>query len=215
MPLDARSGGAVRRLAVWHDGTQFRRSAQAAGLACPWPARDASWIRDTTPQLNTHSNESREIHYRWHPWFGRRVWIYSIRTGRAPASVRCGLEPIQCSKSLEVPLWMFEAASCSTLSLTDAPRVGCAALQTLRALLQNCMLQDRHHSVLLTGGADASPIETLPARATGIIPSSVGGDPLAKVAEGHPRKNSQPAGEAAARTLEYPAPSQSSEGGPA
>src|SRR5215471_12501231 len=73
-------------------------AAPVADPADPWPTKGASWKSDTTPQLNTHSIESREVHYRWHPWFGRRVWIYSIRTGRATASARCGLEAIQCSK---------------------------------------------------------------------------------------------------------------------
>jgi hypothetical protein len=208
----ARTDGEVRQLGVLKPRLRVPASARAVVPACPWPARDASGIRDTTPQLNTHNIESREIHYPWHPWFGRRVWIYRISLGRGPASARCGLEPTQCAKPLEVPLWMLEAASCSTLRLIEAPRVGCAVLLALRALLQNNMLQGRHHSVFLTGGADADSLESIPALATGTIPTSIRANTLATVAKRGPTKDDQPVGKAPARILEPPASSQRREG---
>jgi hypothetical protein len=48
-------------------------------------------------------------------WYDRKVWVYRISLGRVQPVARCGLEPTQCAKSLEVPLWMLEASSCSTL----------------------------------------------------------------------------------------------------
>jgi hypothetical protein len=44
-----------------NDGSAFQR--RAAVPVCPWPVRGASWIRDTTRQLNTHNLGSCEVHY--------------------------------------------------------------------------------------------------------------------------------------------------------
>src|SRR3954453_1264274 len=57
-------------------------------------------------------------------------------------------------ESLEIPLWMLEAASCSALRLAEHPGVDCAALQRLKALLFGGVLEDRQSSL---GGADADP----------------------------------------------------------
>jgi hypothetical protein len=197
-----------------------RASSPAPGV--PSPKRSASgscrsstcpneFVLDcTTHQLNTHNIESREVQYPWHPWHGRRVWIYRISLGRVQPVARCGLEPTQCTKSLEVPLWMLEASSCSTLCLAETPHVDCAALRTLRALLHSSVLQDGHP---FAGGADADPHESTPTCATGIVSSSVRGDPLAQATTRNPTKSGDVAGEIASRMLRKPALSRRSEGG--
>jgi hypothetical protein len=172
--------------------------------------RGAFWIRDTTRQLNTHNIESREVHYPWHPWYGRRVCIYRISLGRVQPVARCGLEPTQCAKSLEVPLWMLEASSCSTLRCAEAPRVDCAALQTLRALLHSSVLQDRHP---FAGGADADPHESTPAYATGTVSSSIRRGPMGQATARDPTESGDVACEAASRILGNPAASRQGEGG--
>ena len=122
------------------------------------------------------------------------------RASAAGSQVR--LEPTQCAKSLEVPLWMLEASSCSTLRPAETPRVDCAALQTLRALLHSGVLQDRHP---FAGGADADPYESTPRYATVTVSSSIRGDPLAQVTPRNPTENGDVVGEFVSRTLGNPA----------
>jgi hypothetical protein len=143
-------------------------------------------------------------------WYGRAVWIYEIRMGRAQAAARCGLEPTQCAKSLEVPLWMLEAVSCSTMCRAEDPRVDCTALQKLKTLLHDSVLQDRHP---LAGGADADPHETTPTGTTKTVSSSIRGDPLAQATARNSTEGSHPVGGAASPILGNPASSRGGEGG--
>ena len=98
--------------------------------------------------------------------FGRKVWVYRTAVGPTQSAARCGLEPTQCARAQDVPLWMFEARACSALQVAEEPAVDCAALQKLKALLHGAVLEDRHSSV---GGADADPHESSPACAVGIV----------------------------------------------
>jgi hypothetical protein len=96
------------------------RSASGARIAVPadpWPAKGASWMCDTTHQYKTHNAEPREVQYPWHPWFGRTVWVYRIVVRGTRSGAHCGLDRVQCARSLEVLLWMLEAASCSTVPI--------------------------------------------------------------------------------------------------
>src|SRR5260370_13579772 len=172
--------------------------------------RRSFWCRDTTRTPNTHNIQSGEVRYPWHPWHGCRVWVYRISLGRVQPVARCGLEPTQCAKSLEVPLWMLEASSCSTLRCAEAPRVDCAALQTLRALLHSSVLQDRHP---FAGGADADPHESTPAYATGTVSSSIRRGPMGQATARDPTESGDVACEAASRILGNPASSRQGEGG--
>ena len=127
--------------------------------ACPSPATSAFDFGDTTHQYKTHNAEPREVQYPWHPWFGRTVWVYRIVVRGTRSGAHCGLDRVQCARSLEVPLWMLEAASCSTLRLAENPIVDCTALQRLKMLLHGGVLEDRHSSL---GGADADPQGSTP-----------------------------------------------------
>ena len=177
---------------------------------CPSAIPGASGFGDTTRQLNTHNPQPCEIHYRWHPWYGRRLWVHGIRTGRAQPTARCCLEPTQCAASLEVPLWMLEVTSCSTMCEAEDPRVDCASLQALKALLLNSVLKDRHP---IAGGADANPHESNPTCTTGVVSPSLTGDPLAQVAAGNPTASGDVAVEVASRTRANPASPRRGEGG--
>jgi len=82
---------------------------------------------------------------------------------------RCGFDDQRNDRSLEVPTWMFEPATCDHLRLTDTPIVDCKALAELKTLLQAAlradMLQAQHQSLSTAGGADATvpdPSTTLP-----------------------------------------------------
>ena len=167
----------------------------------------------TTHQHNTHSTDSREVCYRWHPWYGRTVWIYEKRSVRGQTAVRCGLDSTQCTKSLEIPQWMLEAVDCSNIRLSDVPRVDCDALRTLKTLLDDSVVQGRHHSVFFAGGADAGSQESTTGCATRPVSSAVGNDRLAQVTSGHPASGGDVVGETASRALPKATSCGSSEGG--
>ena len=105
--------------------------------------------RCTSRQRNTHSTESRDVRYPWHPWFGRSVTVYEALTKGGHAICRCGFEDQRNDRSLEVPAWMFESAACDHLRLTATPFVDCQALIELKAVLQTApradVLQAPHH----------------------------------------------------------------------
>ena len=46
----------------------------------------------TTRQRNTHSIESREVCYPWHPWYRRSAWIYETLVKNGQAVFRCSIE---------------------------------------------------------------------------------------------------------------------------
>src|SRR5262245_63682455 len=113
-------------------------------------------------QRNTHSTESRQVQYPWHPWFGRAVTV-------SVALTRCGQRVCRCEfddqhqhhdRSLEVPAWMLESAPCDHLRLADIPSIGCDAWVELKRVLRRALhadrLQAQHHSLNAEGGADAA-----------------------------------------------------------
>src|SRR4051794_41184829 len=115
--------------------------------AYPSPVPGVCGCDDTTRQYKTHNAEQCEVHYPWHPWFGRTIWVYRKVIRRTRSVAHCGPDRIQCAKSLEIPLWMLEAASCSALRLAEDAAVDCAALQRLKALLFGGVVEDRHSSL--------------------------------------------------------------------
>ena len=170
----------------------------------PCPELNDNGCDGTTHQHNTHSTDSRKVHYPWHPWYGRTVWIYEIRLGRGQPVVRCGLEPTQRARSLEIPRWMLEAASCSHIHLVETPRVDGPTLQALEALLGGRVTQDRHHAVLWAGGADEDSHESTtvcPAQSSVLF--SVGSDPLVPATAEHPASGRDVVGETASRVLRH------------
>lgn len=117
----------------------------------------------TSHQSNTHSTESREVLYPWHPWFGRSVWIHLTRLNHGRMVAHCGLDPQHGHRGVEVPLWMFDAAVCCQMHRAAVPVVSIEALHELAALLVansapdgGGMLQAQHDSLLPKGGADAN-----------------------------------------------------------
>ena len=50
-------------------------------------------VRDcTTKQRNTHKIDIREIRYRFHPWYGRRVLVETVRVRNGPVVFRCRID---------------------------------------------------------------------------------------------------------------------------
>jgi hypothetical protein len=113
----------------------------------------------TSRQYNAHITESREVLYRWHPWYGHTVWIFTtIERKNAESVLRCGREPLDTAGLLEVPQWMFDPVACCRITSATSPAVSCEALRELKHLLaqapaarQRGMVQAEHHPLLRTG----------------------------------------------------------------
>jgi hypothetical protein len=99
-----------------------------------WYAADA---RCRTRRRNAHGTGilgEREVLYRWHPWAGRVVGIHEVIERATGNVARCRVTPGAGGRLLEVPVWMFDRASCHAMRLAPGPRVDLAALVALRAL---------------------------------------------------------------------------------
>jgi hypothetical protein len=114
----------------------------------------------TSRQSNTHSTESRELLYPWHPWYGRSLWIHGALVKSGSVVYRCSLEAQQEAPLLEIPQWMFESTGCCRVHHAENPFVDCAALLDLKLLfhctrspVSGLVVQAQHYSV--PGGADA------------------------------------------------------------
>jgi len=164
----------------------------------------------TSRQRNTHSTELRQVRYPWHPWFGRSVTVYEALTKGGHAICRCGFDDPRNDRSLEVPAWMFEPPACDHLRLTATPFVDCQALIELKVMLQTaprtCVLQAPHHSLTVSGGADATGPDASATVATDAISSPAATSAISGTPGGHPGQGdpaagpiASPAGRSAAR----------------
>ncbi len=122
----------------------------------------------TNQQRNTLSTESREVRYRWHPWFGRTVWVHATRISQGQGFVRCALAPELDTRALEIPAWMFDAGVCSLMNLASEPAVIIDALRELTAVLGHAtrnssgagpVLQAEHLDISSEGGAHVNHCE--------------------------------------------------------
>ena len=165
----------------------------------------------TSHQSNTHSTESREVLYPWHPWFGRAVWIFLTRVNHGRMVAHCGLEPRHESRGVEVPLWMFDTAVCCQMRMAPVPVVNIEALHELAALLAahlrpdgGAMLQAQHDSLLPEGGADANPTEPTPGDPTCLVSVEPGRAALGTAAGGGAAADGALAGADVERTRRTP-----------
>ena len=93
----------------------------------------------TTSFENAHGTVFRELLYRWHPWFARRVAVHEAIGKSNDLVFRCTLSGSDAGRSEEVPAWMFDRAACAEARLTAAPYVSAAALSALRDLLRHAL----------------------------------------------------------------------------
>ena len=142
--------------------------------SCPQPSRPASVrarppsARDsrvpdegddrcTTRFENAHRTVRREVLYRHHPWFGRRVCIHGTVDKAGYVVFRCTLEGLQADRWLEVPAWMFDRAAYPDPGLlATQPHVSIEALAALSALLDLALKDQTPSAVLLCGASGAS-----------------------------------------------------------
>jgi hypothetical protein len=140
----------------------------------------------TTEGSNTHKTETREVHYRWHPWYGRQVLVQGIRHRRGVVVLNCRADVDGASPVLEVPEWMFDSSVCGRVKQAGTSTVDCRALHALKILLASrfCIkpaVQNQHHSVI-AGGADEKESE--------VERDSVPVVPAAPAESGSARRNS-------------------------
>src|SRR5258707_12978260 len=105
----------------------------------------------TTRFENAHRTVRREVLYRHHPWFGRRVCIHGTVDKAGYVVFRCTLEGSQADRWLEVPAWMFDrAAHPDPARLAAQPYVSIEALAALSALLDLALKDQTPSAVQLS-----------------------------------------------------------------
>src|SRR5262249_2124550 len=137
-----------------------------------------------------------------HPWFGRTVAVYEVFIKRGQSLSRCGLEEERNGRSVEIPTWMLEPATCCRLRTMAMPTVSCDALLALKALLRTDVdlgLQAQHRRLDARGGADATVSPSAASLATQPVPSAPPVSIASDVPARHPRADHQVAGRAAPR----------------
>jgi len=126
-------------------------------LAVCLPTRHARDGHCTSPRRKTHISESRIVHYPWHPWSGRCVFIDERLDKNSLVVFRCHVEETQQWSALEIPEWMFDAG-CNRMLLVDKPLVTCEAVSKLKVLLAGASNDDPivKEAQRFEGGVDAS-----------------------------------------------------------
>src|SRR5262245_4547490 len=116
------SDGVVRQ---GPDTRQCRRTVRRAVCrAHPSRAKRGSEPHCTTRQHNAHRTEEREVLYRWHPWFGRRVFVHEVSFKGGVRIFRCAETAQGVARCVEVPEWMFDRATCCGMAYAESTRVG-------------------------------------------------------------------------------------------
>lgn len=158
-------------------------------FSCPTPGVDAGCY--TTRRVDTLNTEIREIRYPWHPWYGRQVVVFDTVRKQGMSICRCGLEPADGNRSVEVPEWMFDVSVCTHLRLMPSPMVSTEALFELKQLLStsllvqdDVMMQAEHSSLFNTGGADAASVDAA-SSATEFVSATAHRSVLGDSAEGN------------------------------
>jgi len=136
-------------------GKEYALPFLRCAIARPKPSACASHY--TTTFENAHRTVLREVLYRHHPWFGRRVCIHGTVDKAGYVFFRCTLEESQADRWLEVPAWMFDRTAYPDPGLLAAqPYVSIEALAALSALLDLALKDQTPSAVLLSGASRAS-----------------------------------------------------------
>src|ERR1700736_649532 len=117
----------------------------------------ASASHYTTRFENAHRSVLREVLYRHHPWFGRRVCIHGTVERAGYVVFRCTLEGSQSDRWLEVPAWMFDRTAYPAPGLLAAQSyVSIEAVAELSGLLDLPLKNQPPSAVLLSSASRAS-----------------------------------------------------------
>jgi len=153
----------------------------------------------TTRSNKTHITETHIVHYRWHPWYGRTVYVFQEVDKNNSIFLRCALESVRTARPLEVPKWMFDATVCARCLLQDSPAVPWDTLRQLVELLKAAdrfsdvaVVQDGHLDRLNPGGAHATP-ESPAGRSAQSVSSGSDHSAVDAIAARDATENAQPA----------------------
>ena len=187
-----------------------------SGLEFPVRGSYAGVTDCTSSQSKTHSIESQEVRYRWHPWYGRAVWIHEDLEKHGEGIRRCRSENNVKARPLELPAWMFDEERCRSMEIRSAARVDCKALQRLKELLKQRKSQTGRDGVVegqhRLGGADAEASKSLSTSTAGSISSHGEEAGLAKPTIGNSTKNAEAFGATVESTWRESAREQSKGG---
>ena len=139
------------------------------------PTSNADALSCTTRQSKTHITENREVYYRWHPCFGKRVEIKQGVNKPHGAVFRCVIDAAEFPSTLEIPKWMFDRAACALMVDIVKPNVSVDTLWELQLLLQsaastNDMVEEQRHSPKRKGDADEHPTTSTSSQSVKSVP---------------------------------------------
>ena len=204
-------GKALETVAARVDDTLHR--------ACVHPGMSADGQNYRTRRDNAHTTGEREVLYRWHPWCGRIAYIHQGFDRGTGGVFRCTLDGDPLGQCLELPVWMFDRASCQPMLLAEVPQVSVAALLALKTLLSdmagNGFMPGQPSNAPVPGAgrspcpenrrdADATPAPPLPHPVAGSpairpVPSADPGTGLEPASSCCPPTGAEPDGTAACR----------------
>ena len=100
----------------------------------------------------------RTVRYPFHPWFGREVFVFTHLSWLGQPILRCRLD-LEAPRGLDIPLWMFDEATCATMGIKSQPAVSFHALRRLRQVLDTRRtsligVDEQHPSAPRIGDAD-------------------------------------------------------------
>ena len=73
--------------------------------------------------------------YSWHPWAGCVVQVDEVIEKSSGDVLRCAKIGTSTGSKLELPVWMFDRASCIPMQIATCPCVNLAALSALWSIL--------------------------------------------------------------------------------
>ncbi|SDG92339.1 hypothetical protein SAMN04487974_112100, partial [Pelagibacterium luteolum] len=84
-----------------------------------------------SPVHSAHVGEEREIHYRWHPYFERKVTVRQVQQRATGQFLRVDGPS---GTIISIPGWMVDPLICAEMRI-GAPQVDLAALSDLKRLV--------------------------------------------------------------------------------
>jgi hypothetical protein len=218
LPVLVRTGAGVRgKFGVLVGPVKFLTAAQSPGpkgqeklWQIPPVSDPAASCVDarccTTRRHDTHSMDSRELRYPWHPWHGQPVWIRRTSARGGVPVFQCSLDPSSGKRLLEIPQWMFDASVVCLVRLSPSPLACSEALQALKELIgprrataNPEVVQGRHPSLSHAGGSDAKPSEVASRKPTDAVSAASHNASLGELTSGGPAPDPGAARTAAAR----------------
>src|SRR5215472_11246559 len=94
--------------------------------------RDSSSGRSQSPVHSAHAGQEVEVHYRWHPLYGRRVRRHYSEQRAAGQVVHVEAMP---GVVTAIAAWMLDPVACAGMATIGTPRVTVSALIELHHLL--------------------------------------------------------------------------------